>query len=450
MAINKKIRVFFWLINGLLKKYFRLIILSLVLGGLGFLIVTFLTPFLQKMFVPRKIGLVGHYNLVNLPDEIINRLSTGLTALDEQGQAYAYLTDDWQVSDDGKTYTFQLKDNLFWQNGDPLEATEINFDLEDVSVETKNNQITFRLKEPFSPFPVLLAQPIFKQGLLGIGPYKVLRVQQNGQLLEAITLKSENDSLTFKFYPTEETAKTALKLGEINELKTFYSCDMDESWQTYLDINRQLATDQFVALFFNLNDPNLADKNLRQALAYATPKPQDSSRALGPISPASWAYNPQVKRYDFNPDSANDLLAKFQEAGEEEASESSKPSLDLTISTVPMFLDLAEDIKQKWQDSLDITIHIKTINSLNEDFQVLLVAQEIPPDPDQYSLWHSTQTTNITGLNSPKIDKLLEDGRKVANQKERKEIYLDFQRFLLEESPAVFLSHPYECTFLRK
>ena len=40
---------------------------------------------------------------------------------------------------------------------------------------------------------------------------------------------------------------------------------------------------------------------------------------------------------------------------------------------------------------------------------------------------------------NPKIDKLLEDGRKENNKEERKEIYHDFQRFLVEDCPAVFL-----------
>ncbi|MCS7092795.1 MAG: peptide-binding protein, partial [Patescibacteria group bacterium] len=68
---------------------------------------------------------------------------------------------------------------------------------------------------------------------------------------------------------------------------------------------------------------------------------------------------------------------------------------------------------------------------------------DIPLDPDQYSLWHSMQTeSNISKYANPRIDKLLEDGRVTIDIQERKKIYLDFQRFLLEDAPCVFLYHP--------
>ena len=76
------------------------------------------------------------------------------------------------------------------------------------------------------------------------------------------------------------------------------------------------------------------------------------------------------------------------------------------------------------------------------EFDVLIASQEIPSDPDQYHLWHSTQATNIAGLASPRIDKLLEDGRKTMEEDKRIKIYHDFQKYLLEEAPAAFLFHP--------
>ena len=76
------------------------------------------------------------------------------------------------------------------------------------------------------------------------------------------------------------------------------------------------------------------------------------------------------------------------------------------------------------------------------DFDVLLAMQEIPRDPDQYALWHSTQAGNITDFKNARIDKLLEDGRKTLDQEKRKQIYFDFQRYLLEDLPVIFLHFP--------
>lgn len=62
----------------------------------------------------------------------------------------------------------------------------------------------------------------------------------------------------------------------------------------------------------------------------------------------------------------------------------------------------------------------------------------MPKDPDQYILWHSDQVNNIVRYKNLRIDKLLEDGRSVTNINERKEIYSDFQKYLMDDLPASF------------
>ena len=69
------------------------------------------------------------------------------------------------------------------------------------------------------------------------------------------------------------------------------------------------------------------------------------------------------------------------------------------------------------------------------------MGQESPPDPDQYFLWHSEQPTNFTRYKNTRIDSLLEKGRKTLDQQERTTIYQEFQQFLLEDPPAIFLRH---------
>jgi peptide/nickel transport system substrate-binding protein len=114
-------------------------------------------------------------------------------------------------------------------------------------------------------------------------------------------------------------------------------------------------------------------------------------------------------------------------------------TLAIELTTTPAYTDYAQSIIENWrQIGVDATLKIVSFPDTNE-YQALLIGQQIPQDPDQYALWHSTQSTNITRYQNPKIDKLLEDGRKVANKEERKLIYQDFQRFLVEDSPATFL-----------
>ena len=212
-----------------------------------------------------------------------------------------------------------------------------------------------------------------------------------------------------------------------------------QDWLT-VKTTKQVNQNNFVAIFFNTSDSTLSNKSLRQALAYAIDKDNfNGPRAISPISPASWAFNPQVKEYTYDPARAKDLL-KDTPAG----------SVNLTISTIPLLIPVADNIVKNWK-AVGINATVQVYSSLPRDNQVLLAIFQIPEDPDQYALWHSTQlTTNISHYNNPRIDKLLEDGRVELDQEARKKIYLDFQRFLIEDSPAIFLYNPVTYTLTRK
>ena len=186
---------------------------------------------------------------------------------------------------------------------------------------------------------------------------------------------------------------------------------------------------------------------LRQALAYAIDKDSfGKKRAISPISPNSWAFNPQVKQYSYNPARARELLKSLPK--------DQKDKLTIKLVTIPTLLSIADKIKTDWE-AIGVKTQVQVSSNSLVDFQTMLAIQEIPPDPDQYSFWHSTQTSsNITNYRNSKesqrIDKLLEEGRTTLDQESRKQIYIDFQRFLVEDSPIIFLYHPTTYTVVKK
>jgi len=149
-----------------------------------------------------------------------------------------------------------------------------------------------------------------------------------------------------------------------------------------------------------------------------------------------------------------------------------KQRLNIELTTAVQFQRDAESIEAQWEElgkvaavacrqskdtnkndcpNLEIDVQLKVSNAPDiHNFQALLVAQQIPPDPDQYFLWHSTQQTNFMRYLNPHVDKLLEDGRKLLDRKERRDAYLDFQQILAEDSPAIFLRHPIVYTIKRR
>ncbi|KKR73456.1 MAG: Extracellular solute-binding protein family 5 [Candidatus Woesebacteria bacterium GW2011_GWA2_40_7] len=193
---------------------------------------------------------------------------------------------------------------------------------------------------------------------------------------------------------------------------------------------------EFVAIFFNTQDKILADKSIRQALSYAINKERFGGvRAISPISKESWAYNSQVKPYNYDLQKALETIADYKKS-------SKTDTLEIGITTSPILLKQAELIVKDWE-ALGVKVNLQVFSGIPSDYQSLLAIFDTPDDPDQYSIWHSTQTeTNITRYQNPRIDKLLEDGRSQINIEDRKKTYLNFQRFLVEDSPAAFLYYP--------
>lgn len=445
MRIFRHLRLFFWFLKAFIGKHGQICLSGFVAGFLIFLLLIKLYPILISPFTSwrtKKIAIVGTYTPTTLPSYIQTLLSMGLTSLDQTGEAIPSLATHWEAKDEGKVYIFNLKSGLYWHDGTPFVASDVNYNLKGVKFEPISEEVLkVVLKEPFSPLPSILARPIFKRGLVGLGPYKVKKLKLKGDKLQSISLTptlANLPLLEFKFYPTEAAAITAFKLGEVDILERISQTNNFSSWPT-VSVTPQTYFNFNVILFYNTQSPFLQKRTVRQALAFAIPSfPEEKSS--GPLNPNSWAYNSRVKVYSPNQELAKSLFTKEGLA---------TASAELTISTFHSFLTYAQIIASSWEN-LGIKTNVRVENTLPASFDVLLVIQEIPADPDQYHLWHSTQDTNITGFASPKIDKLLEDGRRTVDKEKRLQIYQDFQRYLVEEAPAIFLYHPKLYTVERK
>lgn len=435
-----------------LNKFKLFLILGTFFGIIAFLVTTQVAQIFPVFSRGEKIGIVGRFTTDTLPLSIQSEVSLGLTILDEENNALPGLSDSWEYQEEGKTWIFKLKEGITWQDGTKIKAKDIKYNFNDVAVEILDDKtLKFSLKDPFSPFPSVVSRPVFKKGLLGAGLWKVSKISYvagSGSTLESLKLVNTKDfkSKLYKFYPSEESAHIALKLAEVNKLLEMVDPKDLANWKT-LSITAQTRENLYTAIFINTQDSIFSDKSARQALAYALNKDNfNGKRATGPLAPFSWGYNPQVKRYEYNVNRANELLDTLPKE--------QRKDLSIKLVTIPTLLPIADKIKEDWE-KVGVKTQIQVSNTTPTKFQALLAIQAIPPDPDQYSFWHSTQeATNITqyknAKESQRIDKLLEDGRRTLDQDERRKIYLDFQRFLVEDVPAIFLYHPITYTISKK
>jgi len=296
--------------------------------------------------------------------------------------------------------------------------------------------------------------------LIGIGQYKLVDYRLKGNYLAEIRIDGPKERYIYRFYPTEDSAVLAFKKGEVDILLDLASCHDLCAWSD-LEIVEDIAYDSYLAVFFNNSDPQLS-KNVRQALSYALTKDYGSQRAIGPINPFSWAYLEGGKDYQKDWDRGIDRLVE----------ELPREPLRYEITTTTIFEEEAEQIRQEWKafgqeavkkcqstasvsdkklcDNLAIETEIKISNFPDiNDYQLLLMGQKTAIDPDQYFMWHSAQATNFSNYKNTRIDSLLEKGRQTIDVDERKAIYQEFQQYLLEDPPAIFLHYLNEFSIAR-
>ncbi len=446
MTLFRRSRLIFLIARQLAQKYTKALALGFVSGlviSIGFWRVL---PFIKEQwFTPvERIGIVGEFTPASLPPSVQKYISMGLTDVAADGTVLPGLATSWTATDSGKTFIFTLRPDILWHNGKHVAAADINYNVRNVSFSAiDQGTLRANLLAPYSPFPAVVAKPLFLNGLVGLGPYRVSQVKLNGDKVTYIKLipilTTSLHVREYRFYKTESAVILAYKLGEVDEIEDITTpADLAHWGKT--KVTEQTKYSRIISLYFNLSISPLSDKTFRQALAYATPVRNGVERAYSPISKTSWAYYDKVKKYALDMTQAKKLIGTTKEASD---------AGHLTISTFAPYLDDAQAIANSW-NTLGISTDVKVESSVPPNYQVLLSAQDLPPDPDQYPFWHSTQKeTNITNYANVKIDKLLEDGRQELDMQKRKAIYADFQRRLVEDIPAVFLYYANSYTIHR-
>ena len=431
----KALREQFWYTKSFIKKYFIQVLIGTIATIIVVLIASFIISKLPKSKPTYRVGLIGQYTTSQLPQTVLNLINGGLTTIDDQMVVIPNLAQKWSIDQENNSYSFELKPDLLWSDGSIVELKDIKISIPGVSVEmTEPRIINFKLPSKFSPFPSLLNFPLISTKGRVIGEYDIRIKQKSSGVVSQILLESTSKKIIFNFYSTAKQATTAYKLGQI-DLVTDIPTSQDDNLASFGKLRKVVNLNQVVMVIFNQSDPGLKDKNTRQGIAYALKdKSFGETPAITSINPQSWAFNPLVKTYNYNIQRTKEFI---------------KSPLTLELSTLPELLPVAERFKNDLESDL-LKINIKVVTSTPEQFQLFLTTFHIPVDPDQYQNWHSTQTTNIGKTNDEKIDKLLEDGRTTFEKRDRKLIYLDFQKSFSEELPALILYHPSYYNLARK
>jgi peptide/nickel transport system substrate-binding protein len=222
----------------------------------------------------------------------------------------------------------------------------------------------------------------------------------------------------------------------------------------------------YAYLGFNLRDARFQDKRVRQAIAHAINKQEIiegvllglGRPAVGPYKPGTWWYKDDVKTFPFDPERAKALLADagWKPRASDGILEKDGMPFSFTIRTNQgnsVRQQTAEIIQRRLRAvGIDARIHVVEwaafLNTFirKRDFEAIILGWGLGLDPDQYEIWHSSKTgpeeLNHISYQNPKVDELLEAGRRTFDQEKRKAIYGAFQDILAEDQPLIFLYVP--------
>lgn len=366
----------------------------------------------------------------------------GLTQYDPNTlELVGFAAEKWTLSDDKKTVTFTLKDNLKWSDGTPVTTDDyvwtyeqakkpenkypyvqnfepiVSFVAKDPKtlVVTLNEAITVAVEtaDAVTPLPKHIWEkldwsdptknPEISNPTVGNGMWKLKEWKRDDH---ATFVASDSywegrpyiDQLTVRVFGTEALAYQALKSGEV-DYSGFQPSDYKEA-KTLPNVNVYewySARGSWTYVGFNLRRPALKDPLVRKAIAYATDrKGIIDSVVYGLARPtysaypqSSPAYNANVEHYDFDPKKAADLFkqAGYTLDGKKLVKDGKQLSLKLLFNTPNKTREGIATLTQQQLGDLGIAVDVQGL-----EFQAYLdTIKKDPYDYDLYVLgWSST------------------------------------------------------------
>ena len=414
------------------------------------------------------------------------------------------LAESWEISEDGKTYTFKLRSGVKFHDGSDFnaEAVKFNFDrmlkedhpfhdtgpfplafffsaVEEVNV-IDDLTVEFKLNAPYAPFLSNLAYPT---GLI-VSP---AAVEEYGEDFG----RHPSGTGAFKFEEWEANAKVVVSRNEdywdgaaaleaiVYRPITDANTRIAEMLAGGLDIMVEVPPDSLQQfrdnadytvleqagphvwfLILNAKEGPFSDKLVRQAANYAIDKKALTENVLqgtadiaaGPTPPAfAWAYDESLDPYPYDPEKAKELLKEAGYSGEAltfYVTEGGSGMLDPVAMGTAIQADLQKVGMKVNIETYEWNTFLDKVNPGLEGKADMAEMAWMTNDPDTlpYLTLRSEAFPDKGGFNSgyysnPKVDELLNAAREATDQDERARLYKEMQQIVYEDAPWVFVAN---------
>lgn len=437
--------------------------------------------------------------------DISGKVFNGLTKYDKNLNIIGDLAEKWSISNDGKEIIFYLRKGVQWHDGAEFTAEDVLFtykaitDPENPTPYSSNygpvkelkaiDRYTVRViyEKPFAPaleswgmgiIPKHLLEgkdlfnSAFNRSPIGTGAYKMkdwitgqaVVLERNNEYFEGVPFFEKSIS---RIIPNQSTMFLELRFGGIDFMgltPAQYKYYADKSYfKKYFNVYRYPSFG-YTYIGYNLKDSLFSDKRVRQAIAHAINKKEIvegvllglGSPCTGPFPPSSWAFNPDVKDFDYLPEKAKKTL---YELGWRTGSDGVLIKDGKRFSFILLVnqgnetrLKIAQIVKEQLKNiGIELNIRVLEWQSFLElvtkrQFQAVLLGWSLSRDPDLYDIFHSSKTKpgefNFISYSNPEVDRLIEKARQIINKEERRKIYWRVHEIIAEDQPYTFLYVP--------
>ncbi|QZY51256.1 ABC transporter substrate-binding protein [Leucobacter tenebrionis] len=325
-----------------------------------------------------------------IPQALMTNVYEGLVRVDQSGEVVPLLAEDWEVSEDRKTYTFTLQEGVTFSNGDEFDAEDVKFSLERVktdwtttlkakmdvveSVEvTSPTEVAVHLSRPSNAWLFDMATPVgaifspdgvadLANAPVGTGPFTVESWKQN----ENIVLQTRDDywgetpkveQVTLQYFADATATTNALRTGDVDAIVNLQAPELVETFEGDDQYTVTAGTSSGeVSLSFNNRVAPFDDVRVRQAVLYALDRQAIIDTAwngYGSLvatyaTPTDPYYVDLNDEYPYDPEKAKELL---KEAGAENL------SITYTVPTRPYAQAVSEIVVSQLKEvGIDVTI----------------------------------------------------------------------------------------------
>jgi ABC-type transport system substrate-binding protein/methyl-accepting chemotaxis protein len=434
--------------------------------------------------------------------DVMSNVFEGLVQFGERAEIRPAIAERWDISPDGRVYTFYLREAARFHNGRRVRAEDVKYSFERqmrqnedaaawafrplfgavqfmsgeadsvAGIEIVNEQVLkLELIHPVAFFLSTLCTEYsyvvpreeversamdFEVRPVGSGPFRVVEAVLGKEVqLERFSnywnpVLPYVDRLTVYFGLSAEEIFDMFVRGDLDYVTDLPLTNLTELKDRAADIQVLEAVQlQTRMLVFDCERPPLSDRRVRQAISLAIDRRrflrdvygEMAELSIGPIPPGVLGYDPGERGYDYDPDRARALL---QDAGYDSGFDTEvwwPQSVNSAVECLKEDLavvGIRADFRYVEAEEMERGLRLRTVPIAGRDWYADY------PDPDNftYVLFNSSnRDLFISTYSNEEIDRLTDEARSVMNREQRAAIYREITKLLLEDAPCAFLAH---------